>query len=219
MNSILNKMLESLPQNGGKWAPELLEITRELFQGYRLFADLEKPAVSIFGSARFKQDHPYCVIAKECGFLSAKAGFTVITGAGPGIMEAASEGAKEAGGKTLGANIVVPHEQRPNPYVDKHFTFKNFFTRKVMLTEYSDGFIIFPGGFGTLDELVEILNLMATNKLKKRPLVLIGTSYWKNLLAWLKTELLEAKTIDPSSLEMIHLVDDAVKAVEFIQSK
>ena len=155
------------------------------------------PCVTVFGSARFTADHAYYVLAREVGQRLARAGFTVMTGGGPGIMEAANRGAKEAGGYSVGCNIELPQEQKPNPYLDRWITFRHFFVRKLMLVKYSYAFIALPGGFGTLDEIFETATLIQTDKIKDFPLVLVGKEYWRPLLDFLRDRLVEAKTIDP----------------------
>ena len=154
------------------------------------------PCVTVFGSARFTAEHHYYVLAREVGQRLARAGFTVMTGGGPGIMEAANRGAKEAGGYSVGCNIELPQEQKPNPYLDRWVTFRHFFVRKLMLVKYSYAFIAMPGGFGTLDEIFETATLIQTHKIKDFPLVLVGKEYWQPLLDFLRGRLVEAKTID-----------------------
>src|SRR2546421_5866228 len=150
----------------------------ELIRGFRAL-HFVGPCVTVFGSARFAEDHPYYRLGREVGTLLARAGFTVMTGGGPGIMEAANRGAKEVGGRSIGCNIELPREQRPNPYLDRWITFRHFFVRKVMLVKYSYAFIALPGGFGTLDEIFETATLMQTHKMQEFPLVLIGSAFWR----------------------------------------
>lgn len=172
--------------------------------------------MTVFGSARFKEDHIYYEKAREIGARLTKIGFTVMTGGGPGIMEAANRGAKEAGGRSVGCNIELPFEQDPNPYMDKCVTFKYFFIRKVLMLKYSYAFVVMPGGAGTMDELFETLTLIQTEKISDFPVVIMGKEYWKNL-----TELLEDfvknKTISPEDLKLFILtdsVDDAIAHIE-----
>ena len=168
-------------------AQELLRAIRiftEFMRGFRAL-HFVGPCVTVFGSARFRENHPYYALARQCGAELARAGFTVMTGGGPGIMEAANRGAKEAGGRSIGCNIRLPKEQQPNPYLDRWITFRYFFVRKVMLVKYSYAFITLPGGFGTLDEIFETATLIQTGKIREFPLVLMGREYWQPLLAFM----------------------------------
>jgi hypothetical protein len=157
-------------------------------------------------------------LAREVGVEIAKLGFNVMTGGGPGIMEAASRGAKEAGGYVVGCNIVLPHEQRPNPYLDKMVLFRYFFVRKVMLVKYSQAFVIMPGGFGTLDEAFEAAVLIQTGKVQNFPVIFVGTSYWQPLFAFLEARMLEEKTIDPEELERLILTDSLEEIVACLRN-
>jgi uncharacterized protein (TIGR00730 family) len=172
--------------------------------------------VTVFGSARFTEDQPYYQLAREVGARLARAGFTVMTGGGPGIMEAANRGAKEAGGYSVGCNIELPHEQKPNPYLDRWITFRHFYVRKLMLIKYSYAFIALPGGFGTLDEIFETATLIQTGKIQDFPLVLMGRDYWQPLLDFFRGRLLAAKTIDPIDAERIPVTDSAEELVRSI---
>ncbi len=174
------------------------------------------PCITIFGSARFKEDHPYYQTAREIGGAVAQLGFTVITGGGPGIMEAANRGAKEAGGRSVGCNIILPHEQYPNRYLDKWVDFDYFFVRKTLLSKYSYGFVVLPGGYGTLDEFFEALTLIQTGKFQKFPIVLFGTAYYANLYAHLK-HLLDEQTIGPHDLELFLLTDSVEETIAHIR--
>src|SRR5436853_2024367 len=180
----------------------------ELIRGFRAL-HFVGPCVTVFGSARFAEDHPYYRLGREVGALLARAGFTVMTGGGPGIMEAANRGAKEVGGRSIGCNIELPREQRPNPYLDRWITFRHFFVRKVMLVKYSYAFIALPGGFGTLDEIFETATLMQTDKIKQFPLVLMGRSYWQPLLDFFQNRLLAEHTIDAEDTKRILVTDSA----------
>jgi len=175
------------------------------------------PCISLFGSARFQPGHPYYEMAKNMGAKVASAGFTVITGGGPGIMQAANEGAKSAGGKSVGINIELPFEQQPNPYLDHTVDIRYFFVRKVLLTKYSFGFVVFPGGFGTLDELFEALTLIQTQKMPHFPVVLMGKDYWKGQLDQIKQMHLTG-TISPEDEDMLCITDDMDEGMEFLQS-
>jgi uncharacterized protein (TIGR00730 family) len=172
--------------------------------------------VSVFGSARTVESSEYYQAAVETGKLLAEAGFEIITGGGPGIMEAANRGAFEAGKISVGCNIELPFEQAANRYQNKSLTFKYFFVRKTMFIKYSNAYVIFPGGFGTLDELFEALTLIQTRKIRNFPVVLFGSSYWKGLLAWLTSTMLNEKNINPEDLGLLHLTDSPKDAVDFI---
>ena len=172
--------------------------------------------VSVFGSARTEENNEYYIAARETGKLLAEAGFEVITGGGPGIMEAANRGAFEAGKVSVGCNIELPFEQQPNPYQTRFLSFKYFFVRKTMFIKYSNAYVIFPGGFGTLDELFEALTLIQTRKIRNFPVVLFGSQYWRGLLSWLTSTMLNEKNISPEDLGLMHLTDSPKDAVDFI---
>ena len=172
--------------------------------------------VSIFGSARTHEDDPNYGAARETARLLAESGFEIITGGGPGIMEAANRGAYEAGKVSVGCNIELPFEQIPNPYLTKSLSFKYFFVRKTMFIKYSNAYVIFPGGFGTMDELFEALTLIQTRKIRNFPVVLFGSQYWRGMLAWLTSMMLNEKMINPADLGLIHLTDSPKDAVDFI---
>ncbi|MFM8411526.1 MAG: TIGR00730 family Rossman fold protein, partial [Alphaproteobacteria bacterium] len=163
---------------------ELRRASRIFFEFLRGFRQMHfiGPCATVFGSARFGEDHPYYALARETGAMLARDGFTVMTGGGPGIMEAANRGAHDVGGYTVGCNIVLPHEQRPNPYLDLMIEFDHFYVRKVMLVKYSYGFVVMPGGIGTMDELFEVLTLLQTSKVSSMPVVLMGSDYWEPMM-------------------------------------
>jgi len=188
----------------------------EIMGGFRKLHFLG-PCVTVFGSARFTEEHAYYQLAREVGQRLALAGFTVMTGGGPGIMEAANRGAREAGGYSVGCNIVLPQEQKPNHYLDCWLTFRDFFVRKLMLVKYSYAFIALPGGFGTLDEIFETATLIQTHKMQDFPLVLVGREYWRPLLDFLHDRLVESKTIDQVDVNRIRLTDSADEAVQLAQ--
>jgi uncharacterized protein (TIGR00730 family) len=188
----------------------------ELVRGYRRL-HFVGPCATVFGSARFGDDHPYYALGRRLGGALADAGFTVMTGGGPGIMEAANRGAREAGGRSIGCNIRLPKEQRPNPYLDRWITFDYFFVRKVMLVKYSYAFLALPGGFGTLDEVFETATLIQTGKIESFPLVLMGTEYWTPLLAFLRERLLAAGTVSPDDLDLITVTDSVEEAVALVR--
>jgi uncharacterized protein (TIGR00730 family) len=197
---------------------ELTRAARIFFEFVRGFRALHfaGPCVTVFGSARFTETHPYYDLARHCGSELAKAGFTVITGGGPGIMEAANRGAKEASGRSIGCNIQLPREQQPNPYLDQWITFRYFFVRKVMLVKYSYAFIALPGGFGTLDEIFETATLIQTAKIREFPLVLMGKQFWRPLLEFMSERLVKEQTIDQSDLDRLIVTDSAQAAVDAI---
>lgn len=172
--------------------------------------------VTVFGSARFDESHRYYKLARELGAELARAGYTVMTGGGPGIMEAANRGAKEAGGHSIGCNIQLPHEQKPNPYVDRFIEFEHFFVRKVMLIKYSSAFVLMPGGFGTLDELFEVATLIQTQKLEAFPIICMGGAYWESLQKFFRETLLTEKTVSPPDVDLIRSVDSVGEAVKHI---
>ncbi len=200
-------------QTSDSW--RVFRILGEFVNGFDSMATITK-GVSVFGSARTAEDNEYYTDAVETGRLLAEAGFEVITGGGPGIMEAANRGAFETGKVSVGCNIELPFEQKPNPYQTKSLTFKYFFVRKTIFIKYSNAYIIFPGGFGTLDELFEALTLIQTRKIRNFPVVLFGSQYWRGLLSWLTSTMLNEKNINPEDLGLIHLTDSPKDAVDFI---
>jgi len=194
-----------------------VRIFLEFLKGFESL-DIEGPCVTVFGSARFSEDHPYYQLALKVGSELATAGYSVITGGGPGIMEAANRGAKAAGGYNIGCNIALPKEQKHNPYLDKVLQFDHFFVRKVMLVKYSCAFVVFPGGYGTLDEAFETSVLMQTGKIEHFPIILMGQTYWVKMNDFLKKSLLHEGTIDPQDVELFHFTDDPVKAIDIIRT-
>jgi uncharacterized protein (TIGR00730 family) len=188
-------------------------IAEEFRQGFQAVDRIDRPAVTIFGSARVPQDDPAYISARATAARFAKAGWAVVTGGGPGVMEAANRGAKEAGGLSLGFNIELPHEQRGNPYVDLSLTFRHFYARKTMFVKAAEGFVVFPGGFGTADELFESLTLIQTRKVLHFPVVLFDSDYWAELLTWIRNEMLADRMISPEDLELLHVTDDVDDAV------
>ena len=174
------------------------------------------PAVTVFGSARTGPDDPAYALAREIGRRLAEAGYAVITGGGPGAMEAANRGCQEGGGLSVGCNIELPHEQGMNPYVDVGVEFRYFFARKVMFVKYADAFVILPGGFGTLDELFESLTLIQTGKVRHFPVILVGKAYWSGLIDWLRDTPLAAGTIASADLDLFHVTDDVDEVIQTI---
>jgi uncharacterized protein (TIGR00730 family) len=193
-----------------------LGIFAEFIRGFRAL-HFVGPCVTVFGSARFKEDHPYYVMAREVGRALAELGFTVVTGGGPGIMEAANRGARDAHGRSIGCNIQLPSEQKPNAYLDRWITFRHFFVRKVMLVKYSYAFVAMPGGFGTLDEIFETATLIQTGKIEQFPLVLVGRSFWRPLMGFLNDVLLRTGTIDLADAERLVVVDTAAEAAAAVR--
>lgn len=190
-------------------------IVRELVSGFRRFRRL-RPCVTVFGSARFQEGHPYYELARDLGRGLAETGLPVMTGGGPGIMEAANRGAREAGGTSIGCNIELPHEQDPNPYLDQWLDFRYFFVRKVMLVKYSCAFVAMPGGFGTMDELFETSTLVQTGKLGHFPLVLMGKPYWKRMLEFIGEDMVSESTISPEDVGSFLVTDSVEEAVDCI---
>jgi uncharacterized protein (TIGR00730 family) len=195
----------------------VFRIMGEFVEGFDELATLTR-GISIFGSARTSRDDPYYKAAQETAALLARAGFAVITGGGPGIMEAANKGAFEAGGLSIGCNIELPFEQNSNPYLTKGLKFKYFFVRKMMFVKYSLGFIIFPGGFGTLDELFEALTLIQTQKIRNFPVVLFGSDYWSGLLSWIRDFALKERKVTEADLKLLHVTDSPAEVVQVIVS-
>ncbi|MCP5519714.1 MAG: TIGR00730 family Rossman fold protein [Verrucomicrobiales bacterium] len=195
-----------------------IRIFLEFLRGFESL-EFDRPCVTVFGSARFRPSHPYYKLARSVGRELAGAGYAVMTGGGPGIMEAANRGAKEAGGLSIGCNIQLPMEQEPNPYLDQFVEFDHFFVRKVMLVKYSCAFVILPGGFGTLDEAFESLTLMQTDKIERFPVILMGRKFWGNLRPFLQKSLLAEGTISPGDLDLWEFTDSPAKAVQLIRGR
>jgi uncharacterized protein (TIGR00730 family) len=191
-------------------------IAAEFLGGFQKVLEIDRPAVSIFGSARVGEDSPVYEAARETARRFAGAGFAVVTGGGPGVMEAANRGCKEAGGLSVGFNIELPHEQGINAYCDVSMTFKHFYARKTMFVKAAEGFVIFPGGFGTLDEAFEALTLIQTGKVFEFPVVLVGAAHWADLLAWVGDELLREGLISDDDVDLLHVTDDPDEAVRLI---
>jgi hypothetical protein len=194
-----------------------LRILSEFVDGFEALAEIG-PAVTVFGSARSLPGEPTYELARTVGRLLAEAGFAVITGGGPGAMEAANRGCQEGGALSVGCNIELPHEQMLNPYLDLSIDFRYFFARKTMFVKYADAFVILPGGLGTLDELFEALTLIQTGKIRHFPVVLMGTAYWGGLVDWMRTTQVPAGTIAAADLNLFHLTDDPAEAVAIIRA-
>jgi uncharacterized protein (TIGR00730 family) len=203
-----------------KRGDDLESAVRVFLEFLHAFEELafEGACVTVFGSARFAEDHPYYIQARELGRLLAEAGYVVMTGGGPGIMEAANRGAKEAGGLSLGCNIVLPHEQVANPYLDKFVEFEHFFVRKVMLVKSSCAFVVMPGGYGTLDEAFEVATLIQTGKVDNFPIIGLGGDFWKHLRSFANETMLGEGTIGPEDLDLIQGASSPEEAVELIRA-
>ena len=203
------------PQNRGSELSRTFRIVFEFLRGFRALHFLG-PCVTVFGSARFKEDHRYYDLARRLGDRLAHAGFAVMTGGGPGIMEAANRGTREGGGHSVGCNIELPQEQDPNPYLDTWVDFRYFFVRKVMLVKYSNAFVVLPGGFGTLDEIFETSTLIQTGKIRDFPVILMGSEYWAPLLDFMRTTMIPEGTIDESDVDRFVVTDDPEEAAHHI---
>jgi len=190
----------------------------EFLRGFESF-DFDGPCVTVFGSSRFKEDHPNYQLARNLGYALAKAGYVVMTGGGPGIMEAANRGAREAGGLSLGCNIRLPREQEPNPYLDRFIEFEHFFIRKVMMVKYSCAFVVMPGGFGTLDEAFEVITLVQTGKLDRFPVISMGGDFWTQLRAFAADTMLKQGVISAEDVGFIHDVPTVEEALKIIQQR
>ncbi|QPK81666.1 TIGR00730 family Rossman fold protein [Schaalia sp. ZJ405] len=207
------------PQQSSDWLHEdpwrVLRILSEFVEGFGALAELG-PAISVFGSARTPQDASEWQMAHAIGGELAKRGYAVVTGGGPGAMAAANKGAWDAGGTSVGLGIELPHEQSLNEWVNVGINFRYFFARKTMFVKYSSGFIVMPGGFGTMDELFEALTLVQTQKIGSFPIVLVGTSYWSGLIEWIRDQMLGHANISAPDIDLIHVVDDPVEAVDLV---
>lgn len=191
------------------------KVFTEFIRGFRVL-HFVGPCITVFGSARFKEDHPHYQLGREVGAGLAKLGFTVMTGGGPGAMEAANRGAKEAGGYSVGCNIELPHEQYPNRWLDRWVNIKYFFVRKVLLVKYSYGLVVLPGGFGTLDEFAEVVTLIQTKKITNYPMVLMGSQYWEKFLVFVD-EMIAEKTIDPEDRDIFFITDSVDEAMKYLK--
>jgi len=192
-------------------------IWREFYKGFKVLRPV-KNCITFFGSARFEPDNPYYQMAYQTAYALGKAGYSIMTGGGPGIMEAANKGARDAGTLSIGCNIKLPKEQAPNTYTDISVEFHYFFVRKLMLLKYSNAFVLFPGGFGTMDEIFEVTTLQQTGKISEFPLIIMGSDYWQELRPFLQNTMVAHHTIDPSDLRFVKLTDDPAEAVRLIQS-
>ncbi len=200
---------------GDSW--RLFRIMAEFVEGFDSLAAIKRPAVSIFGSARFAEDDAYYKLARTVGKGLSEAGYAIMTGGGPGIMEAGNRGADDVNGISIGLNIDLPFEQEKNPYANVDLRFKYFFVRKVMLIKYAMAFICMPGGFGTMDEIFEAITLIQTRRIKRFPIVLVGTEYWQGLVEWIKAQMLAAGTINAEDLDIFVILDDADDIIQYIK--
>lgn len=210
------------PSQSSDWVHDdpwrVLRIQSEFVEGFGALAELG-PAISVFGSARTKPDHPEYQVAETAAKLIVERGYAVITGGGPGVMEAANKGAHEAGGVSVGLGIELPFEQGMNSYVDLGVNFRYFFARKTMFVKYASGFVVLPGGFGTFDELFEALTLVQTHKITEFPIALVGREYWGGLIDWLKSSVAARGMINPTDLDLFHVVDTAEEAVKIVADR
>jgi len=213
-NSIEKQFVIDDLKLGEAW--RLFKIIGEFVEGVENLHDVG-PAVSIFGSARIQPDDPVYGLTERIAELFVKNEFAVITGGGGGVMEAANKGAAEAGGTSIGLNIILPFEQKPNPYANIQLEFKYFFIRKVMFVKYAMAYIILPGGFGTLDELFESVTLIQTHRIKPLPVILVGSEYWSGLIDWVKARLLEEQRISPEDLDIMQVMDEPEEIVKYVQ--
>ncbi|GAA4399704.1 LOG family protein [Tsukamurella soli] len=218
-NSTTDQRLLENSDDGGDWLHKdpwrVLRIQAEFVEGFGALAELEE-AVTVFGSARLKPDSAEYAQGVALGRALAEAGYAVITGGGPGAMEAANRGAKEAGGLSVGLGIELPFEQGLNDWVDLGIEFRYFFVRKTMFVKYAQAFVCLPGGFGTLDELFEALTLVQTNKVTRFPIILFGSTYWSGLMDWIRGTLVDRGTISPEDVELLHVTDDVAEVIEVI---
>lgn len=205
------------PHHRGFEFRRVLRIMLECIRGFRAL-HFVGPCATVFGSARFREGHPYYEATLQLGRALAQAGFTVMTGGGPGLMEAANRGAKDAGGRSVGCNIQLPREQKPNPYLDCFVEFRYFFVRKLMLAKYSYAFVAMPGGFGTMDELTEILTLIQTGKIQHFPVVLMGKGYWEPLIRFFRETMVAAGTVEPSDVDRIILSDSPAEVAALVRA-
>ena len=215
--SLADEILLEEPRSRIRELITLVRVMRDFIRGFRVL-HFVGPCVTVFGSARIKSDSPYYELARKMGAAIAQLGFTVMTGGGPGIMEAANRGAKDAGGRSVGCNIELPHEQNPNPYLDRFVTMHYFFVRKTLLVKYSYAFVILPGGAGTLDEMFEAITLIQTRKITNFPVVIMGTTdYWDEILPFIH-KMAKAGMIAPSDLELVHATNSVDEAIAHIRS-
>lgn len=196
---------------------KIFQIMAEFVEGFQKLSGI-KPSVSMFGSARYEPEHPYYQLAEEIAYVVSNAGFSVVSGGGPGMMEAFNKGAYRGKSSSVGLNIQLPHEQIGNDYQDISLFFRHFFSRKVMFVKYASAYVVFPGGFGTLDELAEILTLIQTGKSKRIPIILINSEFWRGLIDWFKETLIAEETISKEDLELFQIADEPQQVIDAIFS-
>jgi len=212
-----DRMLLSGPNPRSRDFRLLMGVVNDVLSGFRTL-HFVGPCVTVFGSARYAEDHPYYIKAREIGAAISRMGFTVLTGGGPGIMEAANRGAKDVGGRSVGCNIILPFEQKPNPYLDRWVNFRYFFVRKTLMLKYSYGFVIMPGGFGTMDEMFEALTLIQTRKIRNFPIVVMGGDYWQDMRNFLD-KMIASGTISPEDLTLMKFTDSIDEAIAHLEDK
>ena len=212
-----DRMLLSGPNPRSRDFRLLMGVVNDFLGGFRTL-HFVGPCVTVFGSARYAEDHPYYKQARAIGAAISNMGFTVMTGGGPGIMEAANRGAKDVGGRSVGCNIILPFEQKPNPYLDRWVNFRYFFVRKTLMLKYSYGFVIMPGGFGTMDEMFEALTLIQTRKIRNFPIVVMGSEFWKDMRDFLD-KMIASGTISPEDLSLMKFTDDIDEAIAHLEEK
>jgi uncharacterized protein (TIGR00730 family) len=215
---LLQRLGAATPEIAAEDGERLEEINRELAAGFAALSHVER-AVSVFGSARTPPDHPDYRLATEVARTLGEAGYAIITGAGPGIMEAANRGAREAGTGSIGCNIKLPREQGVNPYVDLRLDFDHFFARKVMFVRYASAFVIHPGGFGTMDELFEALTLINTATIRHFPVILVGSDHWRGLLGWMDEHMVGSGELDPADVGLFRVSDDPDEVLEIVRAE
>ncbi len=220
-------MTQDSPRSFAQRPPKNQDFTQESWKIFRIMAEFVEgfeqlanivPSVTLFGSSRFAPDHPYSILAEQIAYDLSEAGFSVVTGGGPGIMEAANKGAFRGHSPSIGLNVQLPHEQRANTYQDISLHFRYFFVRKVMLVKQASAYIILPGGFGTLDELFEVITLTQTNKTRRRPIILVGETFWQGLITWMRESLLSHQTISSEDINLLTVTDDPKKILEILFS-
>jgi len=214
-NDVTTDQVPSLNFHQESW--RVFQIMAEFVEGFEQLANIA-PSVTMFGSARFASDHPYCHLAEQMAYQLSNAGFSIVTGGGLGIMEAANKGAFRGNSPSIGLNIALPKEQTANQYQEISLHFKHFFVRKVMLIKYASACVVLPGGFGTLDELAEILTLVQTQKSQQVPIILVQSTFWQGLLNWFKDSLLDSQTIDHDDLKLITMVDNPTEILDIIST-
>jgi uncharacterized protein (TIGR00730 family) len=210
------RLLDQTHHDADELREKTARIAAEFYAGFEAVERIDRPAVSIFGSARASGDDPACAAARATGKLFAEAGWAVVTGGGPGVMQAANRGCREGGGLSVGFNIDLPHEQHVNPYLDISLTFRHFYARKTMFVKAAEGFVVFPGGFGTADELFESLTLIQTDTVQNFPVILFDSSYWAPVLSWLHDAVLPRGMIAPGDLDLVTVSDDPAQAVQAV---